>query len=144
MYKKKSEWLKTSKVIEKVAIAGLACLVIFSIPIPTQATEQMATYIPFNGKQYEYSSKKISKQPTWQHTAYNKSSSTTQKVKYKVSREKYVKGSVSTSAEFSLMKTGVKVSTSGYIVQYSRGNVQSKKAVNGNWTYSSYSSMTEF
>ncbi|MBC2254387.1 hypothetical protein [Listeria ivanovii] len=179
MYKKKSEWLKTSKVIEKVAIAGLACLVIFSIPIPTQATEQMATYIPFNGKQYEYSSKKISKQPTWQHTAYNKSSSTTQKVKYKVSREKYVKGSVSTSAEFSLMKTGVKVSaevgvgksvkesttvsfaippkknaklaygsqkvsTSGYIVQYSRGNIQSKKAINGNWTYSSYSSMTEF
>ncbi|KGL42443.1 hypothetical protein DUK53_10995 [Listeria sp. SHR_NRA_18] len=168
------------KDIQKMSILALVTILAFGIAVPVQATGNMkATYIAFDGKQYEYYSKTISKQPTWQHTAYNKASSTTQTVKYNVSREKYVKGSVSTAAEFGLMKTGVKVSaevgvgktvkesttvtfaippkknanlaygsqkfsTAGYIVTYSRGNVQSKKAINGNWTYSAYSSMTEF
>ncbi|MBC1812833.1 hypothetical protein HCA60_10090 [Listeria booriae] len=174
------EAIKRFKALKKIIVVVLSSAAVFSITLPAQAVESIAPrYIAFDGKQYEYYSKTISKQPTWQHTAYNKGSSTTQKVTYKVSREKYVKGSVSTAAEFGLMKTAVKVSaevgigktvtesttvsfaippkknanlaygsqkvtTSGYIVTYSRGNVQSKKAINGNWTYSAYSSMSEF
>lgn len=169
----------------QVGVIILSGILFFSIPTNSVSADKVqkekfsAKYLDFSGKQYEYYTKKKAKEATWQHTAYNKKSSTKRSVTYNVSRKKYIRGSVKTSADFKLMRSGVSVSaevgvgvektdsttvkfiipakknakleygsqkvlTAGHIVTYSRGNVQSKKAIDGKWTYGSYSSSKEF
>ncbi|MCU7557377.1 hypothetical protein OCL94_06525 [Macrococcus sp. TMW 2.2395] len=84
-------------------------------------------YIAYNGTVYEASSKSTYKTVNWTYSHYNPSS-TTDTVTYQVSRTKSASASVSTSAEFGIMKNGVNIgsevslntsSTISYNITYS-------------------------
>ncbi|MCH4984299.1 hypothetical protein AB4G91_11400 [Macrococcoides goetzii] len=97
--------------MKKFLITSLSILSLSSIPfndVSAVTNDGPDKYIAYNGTVYEASSKSTYKDVDWTYSHYNPSS-TTDTVTYQVSRTKSATASVSSSAEFGIMKNGVNI-----------------------------------
>ncbi|MGK0577608.1 hypothetical protein [Macrococcus capreoli] len=123
-------YTKRRNVYEKILTTSLSIFVLLSLPLNESravTNDGPNRYIAYNGTVYEASSKSTYKTVNRTYSHYNPSS-TTDTVTYQVSRTKSASASVSTSAEFGIMKNGVNIgsevslntsSTISYNITYS-------------------------